>query len=52
MRPKVMGVDVTINQGVWTRLPSPYADNTFLPFALLAAKTLLPPGELILALKP
>ena len=29
-----------------------YADNLFLPFALLAAKTFLPPALLILALKP
>ena len=29
-----------------------YADNFFLPFARLAAKTFLPPGVLILALKP
>ena len=29
-----------------------YADNCFLPFNLLAAKTFLPPGVLILALKP
>ena len=28
-----------------------YADNFFLPFARLAAKTFLPPGVLILALK-
>ena len=29
-----------------------YADNTFLPFALLAARTFLPPAVLILDLKP
>ena len=29
-----------------------YADNLCLPFALLAAKTFLPPGVLILALNP
>ncbi len=29
-----------------------YADNLFLPFALLAANTFLPPALLILALKP
>ena len=29
-----------------------YADNCFLPFALLAARTFLPPGVLILALNP
>ena len=29
-----------------------YADNFFLPFARLAARTFLPPGVLILALKP
>ena len=29
-----------------------YADNFFLPFALLAASTFLPPAELILALNP
>ena len=29
-----------------------YADNNFLPLARLAAKTILPPGVLILALKP
>ena len=29
-----------------------YADNLFLPLALLAASTFLPPGVLILALKP
>ncbi len=29
-----------------------YADNLFLPFARLAANTFLPPGVLILALKP
>ena len=29
-----------------------YADNFFLPFARLAAKTFLPPGVLILALNP
>mgnify|MGYP002508974893 CR=1 FL=1 len=29
-----------------------YADNFFLPFALLAAKTFLPPALLILALNP
>ena len=29
-----------------------YADNFFLPLALLAANTFLPPGVLILALKP
>ena len=29
-----------------------YADNLFLPLNLLAAKTFLPPGVLILALKP
>ena len=29
-----------------------YADNLFLPFALLAARTFLPPALLILALKP
>ena len=29
-----------------------YADNLFLPFALLAANTFLPPGVLILARKP
>lgn len=29
-----------------------YADNFALPLALLAAKTFLPPAELILALKP
>lgn len=29
-----------------------YADNFALPFARLAAKTFLPPGVLILALKP
>ena len=29
-----------------------YADNTFLPFALLAASTFLPPAVLILALNP
>ena len=32
--------------------PVNYADNLFLPFARLAAKTFLPPGVLILALKP
>ena len=30
----------------------PYADNTFLPFALLAARTFLPPAVAILALNP
>ena len=29
-----------------------YADNFFLPFALLAARTFLPPAVLILDLKP
>ena len=29
-----------------------YADNTFLPFALLAARTFLPPAVAILALNP
>lgn len=29
-----------------------YADNFFLPFALLACRTFLPPGVLILALNP
>ena len=29
-----------------------YADNLFLPFARLAARTFLPPGVLILALNP
>ena len=29
-----------------------YADNLFLPFALLAARTFLPPAVLILALNP
>ena len=33
-------------------IPAAYADNTFLPFALLAAKTFLPPAVLILALNP
>lgn len=32
--------------------PVNYADNLFLPLARLAAKTFLPPGVLILALKP
>ena len=35
-----------------SEISNDYADNFFLPFARLAANTFLPPGVLILALKP
>jgi len=35
-----------------TSIFAAYADKTFLPLALLAANTFLPPALLILALKP
>ena len=41
-----------IEKKVTNMWPVIYADNLFLPFARLAAKTFLPPGVLILALKP